>query len=220
MDKYATAFATVMEAKGIKNADLARHIGSHPSYVSLVKRGKTPLTESFAESAAEMLGVAPETISEQFERKLVAGADLERMGLRAPTAGLPAGHVALELLPGFGPTIEQLTQVVLPQAVVRRKVGFTPIEHIRCAFNPTRAMAPEIEHGALLFLDTTSRNVEDVVDGMVYAYQLYGHADVKRFLLRKQQIHVAGHGDMSDPLRLTDEDRDHLKILGLVAAAL
>lgn len=220
MDKYATALATAMEAKGIKNTQLARRIGTHPSFVSLVKRGKTPLTETFAESAAEMLEVAPETISEQYERKLAAGTDLERMGLKAPTTGVPAGHVALDLLPNFGPLIEPLAHVVLPLAIVRRKVGFTPIEHIRCAFNPTRAMAPDIEHGALLMLDTTSRSIEDVVDGMVYAYQLYGHADVKRFLLRKQQIHVAGHGDMSDPLRLTDDDLGHLKILGLVAAAL
>lgn len=213
-NRYATALAAAMEAKPIKISELARHIGTSPSYVSQCKAGKLALTDSYAERVAAVLGVAPEDISEQYARKKKAGAALERMGLR-PQDSEP-GHVRLDLLPNFGPAVDELTHVILPQAMVQRKIGFTAIERIRCAFNPTRAMAPEIEHGALLLLDTTARRVGDIVDGMVYAYQLYGHADVRRFLLNRQQLQVAGNGD--DTTRLTEEDLAQLKILGLVVA--
>lgn len=216
-NRYATALATAMEAKPIKIAELARHIGTSPSFVSQCKAGKIALTDSYAEQVAAVLGVAPEDISEQYARKKKAGVALERMGLRAPDP-VP-GHVRLDLLPNFGPSIDELTHVILPQAIVRRKIGFTAIERIRCAFNPTRAMAPEIEHGALLLLDTTARRVEDVVDGMIYAYQLYGHVDVRRFLLHRKQLQVAGNGGLADAAKLADDDLLQLKILGLVVAA-
>lgn len=219
-DKFATALATAMDAKPIKIAELARHIGTSPSFVSQCKAGKVALTDAYAEQVAAVLGVAPEDISEQYARKTKAGATLERMGLRAPgSSDLVPGHVRLDLLPNFGPSVDALTYVMLPQAIVRRKIGFTAIERIRCAFNPTRAMAPEIEHGALLLLDTTARRVEDVVDGMVYAYQLYGHVDVRRFLLNRRQLQVAGSGDLADAAKLGKDDLLQLKILGLVVAA-
>ncbi len=219
MNKYATTLARAMEAKSMRIAALAREVGSSASYISQCKAGKLPLSDAYAEEVAALLGVQPQDISEQYARKLKAGAALENMGVRSLTAALPPGHVRLEPLAGFGPLMEGMPYAVMPEALVRKKIAFTPIEQVRYGFNPSKAMAPEIEYGALFLVDASQTAPDEVIDGMVYAYRLHGRPNVRRLLVRKRRLYVGGHHASAAPAPLSDDDLEQLSIGGLVIGA-
>lgn len=219
MNKFAAALDHAMDAKGMSNTDLASKIGSSPSYVSHWRQGVRPLTVKFASRVAAQLGVSPQDISEHYARQLEAGAALKSMGVPvAPAASsLPPGHVRLEPLEDFGPLMAGFPYAVLPEPMVRSKIGFTPPEHVRWAFNPTQAMAPDIHHGALVFVDSREMQLKQVVDGMMYAFRLFGRPDVQRLLVSKRQYYVAGTS--SKPVRLTQEELAELELCGRVIGA-
>lgn len=147
------------------------------------------------------------------------GADIFYILSGRRDGGVPAGHVALERLPRFGP-VEVPEQILLPEFLVRRKIGMTPIAHLRWAVNPSRAMEPQIERHALVLINVTESTPESLVDGATYAYALWGRPDVRRVLIRRDLWMVVGLGQETDPIEVDEAEREGLEIFGAVVGVL
>lgn len=61
--KESLALASLMRAKGVKNADLARELNVDAGYVSQWKNGTRPIPAKNAQAVALALGTKPELIS-------------------------------------------------------------------------------------------------------------------------------------------------------------
>jgi DNA-binding transcriptional regulator YdaS (Cro superfamily) len=220
MNKYAIAFAHALDAKQARNLEIAQKLNVDPSYVSQWKLGRRPIPPDKAIGVAAMLEVAPQEISEAYARLLQAGFTPEDMDAGVASApgvdGVPRGHLQLEMLAGFGRLVDGLRHVVLPEFLVQQKIGQVPLEQVRWAVNPSKAMAPAIEHGALLLIDAGVTSHEAVVDGLTYAYQLRGRADVRRILLRQDRWIVTGSEAHPEQQNVSMRDRDQLTICGQV----
>lgn len=211
-DKFSSALADALDRSRMTNAELAERIGvNHPNVISQWKLGWRPMPARYAPKMAAMLGVRPEAISPAY-------AQLRKEGCVPPSdldSGLPSGHVALDRLHGFcrenGPN-----QAVLPAFVVEMKLGNTPMEHVRWIFQPTGAMAPTIPQGSLVLLDSTRNSHDDVVDGELYAYELYGRPYVRRIQIGRNSWALCGHDAGIERVVIKTAELKDLKIMGLV----
>ena len=68
MDKYARTFAEAMDFTGTRNTIVAAHARVGSNNVSQWRTGRRPIPAERAVAIAALLGVAPESISEAYER--------------------------------------------------------------------------------------------------------------------------------------------------------
>jgi transcriptional regulator with XRE-family HTH domain len=132
---------------------------------------------------------------------------------------IPEGYLQLPRIEGFGP-IDLPDAVLLPDFIVRHKIGLTPLENVRWVLNPSPAMEPEIEQNALVFIDVSRAGHASVIDGVTYAYTLAGRPDVRRILIRKDHWSVAGVGKATDYRDVYLSDLPGLHVMGTVIGAL
>jgi transcriptional regulator with XRE-family HTH domain len=131
---------------------------------------------------------------------------------------IPAGHVQISRIPEFG-GFDIPESVLLPEFLLRRKIGLTPIEHVRWVLNPSSAMEPVIEQHAVVLVDVSKAGHAAVLDGLTYAYLLSGRPDVRRILIRSDHWSVAGPGKGGDYRDVYESDLGELKVLGAVIGA-
>lgn len=212
MNEYNEAFAQAMEATGMRNTAVVAHLGNRvsPSDVSNWRVGRRPIPPEHAPAVAALLNIAPESISQAYERMVLSGFAAQPGNSKAV-----AGHVALDRLEDFGPQ-EGGTRIVLPEFLVRPRIGLTPLSSIRWALQPSQAMDPEIKRHALTLLDITATQQEFVMDGGTYAYTLWGRPDIRRIIIRRDVWSLVRHGNDAQSTLVSEDDLKHLRILGAV----
>lgn len=212
MNEYNEVFAQAMEATGMRNTAVVAHLGNRvsPSDVSNWRVGRRPIPPEHAPAVAALLNIAPESISQAYERMVLSGFAAQPGNSKAV-----AGHVALDRLEDFGPQ-EGGTRIVLPEFLVRPRIGLTPLSSIRWALQPSQAMEPEIKRHALTLLDVTATQQEFVMDGGTYAYTLWGRPDIRRIIIRRDVWSLVRHGNDAQSTLVSEEDLKHLRILGAV----
>lgn len=131
---------------------------------------------------------------------------------------LPVGHVCIARLDGFG-ALDLPDALVIPEFIVRQRIGITPIDDVRWVVNPSPAMEPAIQQHALVLVDIARSGHGSVVDGVTYAYTLAGRPDVRRVLIRKDHWSVAGVGKGADSRDVYLSDLAGLQIMGTVIGA-
>jgi DNA-binding transcriptional regulator YdaS (Cro superfamily) len=221
MDRYARAFAEAMDSTGTRNTTVAAHARVGSNNVSQWRTGRRPIPAERAVAIAALMGVAPERISEGYERLLHAGytPPHKTLSIGSRTAASPVDHVTIERLAEFGHA-EGSTRILLPDFLARRKVGLAAIEQVRWTFQPSHAMEPEIERHALVLVDIAATRHDQVVDGGTYAYSLWGRPDIRRLLIRRDHWLVMGHGKDAEYTEVQGSELSNLKIFGAVLGAL
>lgn len=209
--KYARAFADAMAASGTSNARIVSLVGGTitPANISNWKHGRRPIPAEYAPAIAALLNIPPERISAAYERLVRAQADASQ--------GAPAiaGHVVVERLQDFGGTVD-LQRIVLPEFLLRTRIGITPLSAVRWTFQPSTAMAPAIHRHALVFVDASSTRRDQVVEGGTYAYKLWGRPDIRRILIRKDGWALARYGNDIGHTFVPEDDLSSLEIMGSV----
>lgn len=213
IDGFSRAFAEALERSSLTNAEVADRIGvNFPNQISQWKSGWRPMPAGYAPKAAALLGVRPEAISAAYA-KLIEEGSLPAHG--DADARLPPGHVTIDRMHGFsrenGPNY-----VALPAFVVDMKIGKTPIEHVRWVLQPTGAMTPAIPQGSLVLIDSTRSSLDNVVDGGLYAYELYGRPHVRRILIGRDAWSLCGHDASTERVVMRVTDLGDLRIQGTV----
>lgn len=132
---------------------------------------------------------------------------------------IPAGYLQVSRIPEFG-GIDIPESLLLPEFLLRRKTGATPIDHVRWVLNPSPAMEPVIDQHAVVLVDVSKAGREAVVDGVTYAYVLAGRPDVRRILIRNDHWSVAGPVKGGDYRDVYEADLSKLQVLGAVIGAL
>ena len=221
MDRYARAFAEAMDSTGTRNITVAAHAMVGSNNVSQWRTGRRPIPAERAVAIAALMGVAPERISEGYERLLHAGytPPHKTLSIGSRTGASPVDHVTIERLAEFGHA-EGATRILLPDFLARRKIGPAAIEEVRWTFQPSHAMEPEIERHALVLVDITVTQHDQVVDGGTYAYSLWGRPDIRRLLIRRDHWLVLGHGKDAEYTEVQASELSNLKIFGAVLGAL
>lgn len=221
MDKYARTFAEAMDFTGTRNTIVAAHARVGSNNVSQWRTGRRPIPAERAVAIAALLGVAPESISEAYERLLHSGytAPHKNISPGARSGATPVDHVTIERLPEFG-NAEGPSRILLPDFLMRRKIGLAVIENVRWTLQPSHAMEPEIARHALVLVDITATRHDEVVDGGTYAYSLWGRADIRRLLIRRDHWLVVGYGKDAEYTEVQSSELPNLKIFGAVLGAL
>lgn len=212
IDKHVRALAEALDKSRLTNTEIAERLGvNYPNVISQWKSGHKPLPARHAARLAALLGVRPESISAAYEQLLKEGS----LPPPADADSTPPGHVLIDRLHGFsrenGPNF-----AVLPAFVVAMKVGNTPLERVRWVMQPTSAMAPTIPQGTLVLVDTTKNSHNDVVDGGLYAYELYGRPYIRRILIGRDSWSLCGHDASVERVVIKVTDLEDLRIQGSV----
>ena len=212
MNRYNAVFAQAMEATGTRNTAVVAHLGNRVSAsdVSNWRVGRRPIPAEHAPAVGALLNVPPEQISQAFERMVLAGFTVQPGGSR-----VTAGHVALDKLEAFGAE-EGPARIVLPEFLVRPRIGLAPLSNIRWTLQPSQAMEPEIKRHALTLLDVTVTQQALVMDGGTYAYTLWGRPDIRRIIIRRDVWSLVRHGNDAQSTLVSEDDLQHLRILGAV----
>lgn len=219
MDKYAQALAQAMDETGTSNTKVAEVARVGRNNVAHWRVGRRPIPADHAPAIAALLGVTPERISRAYDQRLRVESAHQVMALQGLKPGAtPDGHVSLERLEGFG-RAEMPTRIWLPEFVVRRELGPTPVQHVRWALQLSRAMEPEIRRNALVLVDTSISRHEDVVEGGVYAYALWGRPDIRRILPRRGGWSLVGQNPEIDHVHVPQSELTDLRIMGSVVGA-
>ncbi len=215
MNKYTEAFVAAMDQTRIRSRTLAAQVGTFSdNSVAQWRSGRRPIPAEYAVKIAKILGVPPESISQPYDRLLQSGAITSANGPEA-WANPPAGHAVIERLPGFGRADEQ-ERLWLPELMLRRELGATPIENIRWVTQQSRTMEPEIKRHAVILVDISATRHEDVVDGGVYAYELWGRTDVRRVAIRRDSWVLVGDNEDRTKTAVPAADLPNLQLLGMV----
>jgi hypothetical protein len=212
MNQYTAAFVQAMEATGTRNTAVVAHLANRvsPADVSNWRVGRRPIPAEHAPAVAALLNIEPTSISAAFERLVVAGFSPASQSAKAIT-----GHISLDRLEDFG-LIEGSARILLPEFLVRPRIGPTSLASIRWTLQPSLAMEPEIKRNALILLDVTASQQAHVVDGGTYAYTLWGRPDIRRILIRRDAWLLARFGKDSDHTLVPEADLADLRILGAV----
>jgi hypothetical protein len=216
MNKFSQAFADAMERTGIRNTVVAAHLGTIGyNNIAQWRTGRRPIPAEHAAKVAALLGVPPESISEHYDRLLHAGAVLPGAVGPASRSSPPARHSVISQLEGFG-RAEEPDRIWLPESVVKRKLGPTPVEHVRWALQLSWAMAPEIERHALVLVDITANRHDEVLDGGLYAYSLWGRPDIRRITIRRDAWGLVGTNPEVERIAVGESELSQLHIFGAV----
>ena len=214
--KYTRAFVDAMDQTRIRSRTLAAHVGTiSDNSVAQWRSGRRPIPAEYAVKIAKLLGVPPESISESYDRLLQSGVINSAPGFTEVRPHPPAGHAVIEHLQGFGRTDEQ-ARIWLPEVMLRRELGATPIEHVRWVTQQSRTMEPEIKRHAVVLVDITATRHEDVVDGGVYAYSLWGRTDIRRVMIRRDAWVLVGDNEDRARTPLPIDELSELQLHGMV----
>jgi DNA-binding transcriptional regulator YdaS (Cro superfamily) len=211
MNRHAATFTRAMEAAGVSNAKIIEEVGGTitPANVSHWRHGRRPMPAEYAPAIAALLRVDPESISEAYARLTHAQAAAAQ-----DVAGV-AGHLAIEQLPGFvrheGPR-----RILLPDFLVRPRIGTTPVAGIRWTLQPSTAMAPAIHRHALVLIDSTATDRSLITDGSVHAYTLWGRPDIRRILIRRDGWALARHANPADHTFVPTDELGEIGLFGAV----
>lgn len=219
MNLYNANFVAAMEATGTRNrtlvAALARNVSTgkrvSSSDISSWRADRRPIPAEHAPVIGTLLGVAPERISEAYERLLLAGL----AQATDSSHGLLSGHMTIQRLDGLGPMAGP-PRIVIPELLVRPRIGMAALAALRWALQPSAAMDPEIRQGTLIFVDTGIREHHQVVDRGIYAYTLWGRPDVRRVQVRRDSWALSCANRDADATVLPESELEQLSILGAV----
>jgi len=218
MDKYAQAFADAMEVTGMRNTTVASYLGGAivPANVSHWRTGRRGIPKEHAPAVGILLSVPPESISKAYDQQLRAAEAMTTMAAHGARTGVVAeGYVALERMSGFGQG-EGSDRLVLPELLVRRELGATAIEHVRWVLQQSRSMEPEIRRHALLLIDISARQPQNIVDGGLYAVRLWDHTDIRRVQRRRDGWTLATNSEDSERMHIGAKDSQNFAVLGAV----
>lgn len=215
-NKYTDAFVAAMEKTRIRSTVLAAHVGTFSdNSVAQWRSGRRPIPAEYAVKIAQVLDVPPESISQPYDRLLQSGAIAATGNGPEAWANPPSGHAVIERLSGFGRADEQ-ERLWLPELMLRRELGATPIEHVRWVMQHSRTMEPEIKRHAVILVDTSATRQEDVVDGGVYAYALWGRTDIRRIAIRRDSWVLIGDNEDRTRTSVSIAELPELQLLGMV----
>lgn len=216
MNKYTQAFVAAMDHTRIRSRVLASQVGTFSdNSVAQWRSGRRPIPAEYAVKIAELLGVPPETISQPYDRLLQSGVIPSGMKTVESWSHPPAGHAVIERLSGFGRPDEQ-EHLWLPEIMLRRELGATPIENVRWATQQSRTMEPEIKRHAVILVDIGATRLDDVVDGAVYAYSLWGRADIRRIAIRRDAWVLVGENEERARTPVPIAELSELHLFGMV----
>ncbi len=213
MDRFTRAFIEAMDATKTRNSDIAKRAGVVDNYVSQWRTGRRPIPAGRAPAVAEMLGVPPERISEPYARLLLSGC-IPRDGIGSGT--VPNDHVAVDRLHSFdygdGPGF-----ILLPEFLVRQKIGMTPLDEVRWTFQPNDAMAPLIAARTVVLVDVRTLTQERVIDGAIYAFTLFGRPHIRRIQIRREGWVLCMQESDKDRILVEEPTMPELTLRGVVA---
>lgn len=216
MNKYTEAFVAAMDQTRIRSRTLAAQVGTFTdNSVAQWRSGRRPIPAEYAVKIAKVLGVPPESISQPYDRLLQSGAIQPAADAPEAWANPPSGHVVIERLPGFGRTDEQ-ERLWLPELMLRRELGATPIENVRWVTQQSRTMEPEIKRHAVVLVDISATRHEEVVDGGIYAYALWGRTDLRRVAIRRDSWVLVGDNEERARTIVLIAELPELQLLGMV----
>lgn len=218
MDKYSRAFSDAMDRTNMRNKTVATYLGGtiQVNNISHWRTGRRGIPKEYALALGTLLNIAPEKISKAYDQEHRAQTALNAMAAHGARTGIASeGYVAIEHIENFSP-FDNVSRVVLPELLVRRELGMTPIEHVRWTILQTRTMEPEIKRHALLLVDTTINQPEHVLDGGIYAYLLWGRPDIRRISIRRGMWSLQGGMPEAERVELGEADRADLEIVGAV----
>lgn len=215
MNKYTQAFVAAMDHTRIRSRTIATEVGTMDNNIAQWRSGRRPIPAEYAVKVGKLLDVPPETISPHYDQLLQSGVITS--GIKAPDswANPPAGHAVIERLAGFGRADEQ-ERLWLPELILRRELGATPIENVRWVTQQSRTMEPEIKRHAVVLVDASAVRLEDVVDGGVYAYSLWGRSDIRRVAIRKDSWVLIGDNGERSRTPVPISELSELQLLGMV----
>lgn len=220
MNKYTEAFVAAMDHTRIRSRTLAAEVGTiSDNSVAQWRSGRRPIPAEYAVKLAHLLNVPPESISQPYDRLLQSGVIASGADRPDAWTNPPAGHAMLERLPGFGRAGEQ-EHLWLPELMLRRELGATPVDNIRWAMQQSRTMEPEIKRHAVVLVDTSATRLEDVVDGSVYAYSLWGRSDIRRVSIRRDSWVLVGDNEERARTPVPITELSELQLLGMVVGCL
>jgi hypothetical protein len=169
-----------------------------------------------APAIAAFLGVPPERISRAYEQQLRAETVRRTISTQMSVAEtILTEHVVIERLDDFGAQ-EGPSRIALPELVVRRELGMTPIENIRWAVQRSRAMEPSIKRQSIVLIDISAPDMATVLDGETYAYKLWDRPDIRQFAIHREVWSLIGTNKEIPPTELRVTDLPNLKIFGTV----
>jgi DNA-binding transcriptional regulator YdaS (Cro superfamily) len=216
MNKYTHAFVAAMDQTRIRSRAVAAHVGTiSDNSVAQWRSGRRPIPAEYAVKIAKLLDVPPESISQPYDRLLQSGAIASATDHPDAWANPPAGHAVIERLPGFGRADEQ-QHIWLPERMLRRELGATPIENVRWVTQQSRTMEPEIKRHAVVLVDISATRIEEVVDGGVYAYSLWGRSDIRRITIRRDSWVLVGDNEERARTPVPIAELPELHLLGMV----
>lgn len=218
VDKYGRAFAEAMDKTRMRNTTVAAYLGGKVivSNISHWRNGRRGIPKEHALALGTLLNVPPERISKAYDQQLRAQSAMNAMAaMGAKTGVVSEGYVAVEPIENFSPA-DSVTRIVLPELLVRRELGMTPIEHIRWTIQQSKTMEPEIQRHGLLLVDVTICQLDHVADGGIYAYTLWGRPDVRRIKIRRNTWSFVGSEPETERVDITEVDFPNLRIMGAV----
>ena len=216
MNKYTEAFVAAMDHSRIRSRTLAAQVGTFSdNSVAQWRSGRRPIPAEYAVKIAKVLGVRPESVSEPYDRLLQCGVITSSAGAPQAWANPPAGHAVIERLPGFCRADEQ-EHIWLPERMLRRELGATPVENVRWVTQQSRTMEPEIKRHGVVLVDISATRLEDVVDGGVYAYSLWERSDIRRVAIRRDSWVFVGDNEERARTPVPIAELSELQLLGMV----
>ncbi len=216
MNKYSEAFVAAMDRTRIRSRTLAAQVGNiSDNSIAQWRSGRRPIPAEYAVKLAKLLGVPPQSISESYDRLLQCGVITSAESGAEAWANPPAGHVVIERLTGFG-RADELEHLWLPEFMLRRELGATPIENVRWVTMHSRTMEPEIKRHAVVLVDISAIRREEVVDGGLYAYTLWGRSDTRRVTIRRDAWLLVGENEERTRTPVPAADLPELQLHGMV----
>lgn len=216
MNPYTANFVAAMQATGTRNRTLVAALNNRVSSsdISSWRAGRRPIPAEHAPVLGTVLGIPPERISEAYERLLLAGLPAQATS-EMQTPGLISGHLTIPRLEGFGPFAGP-PRIVIPELIARPRIGMTSLTALRWTLQPSLAMEPEIRQGTLIFVDTSIRQHEQVIDRGIYAYTLWGRPDIRRVQVRRDAWALCCADKEADATLVAESELDQVVLLGAV----
>ncbi len=215
------------EASNVNKADIARAAGIRAPSVSDWFSGKTKTIEGAnLLAAARVLGVRPDWLATgRGPMRTVDGDDSISVHVPVSPPATPPGYVRLERLAievsaGGGSVVGDESDVVEMLEVAdwwAQQNLPRDLSKVRVVTARGDSMAPDIQHGDVLFVDVSQPRFE--APGL-YVMNWHGHALVKRLVpeMTRQRLAIVSTNPQYPVEHVDAGDIDSLRIAGRVAA--
>lgn len=198
------------------DVDLAERLGIARSAPSAWRsRKRIPLEVCVEFAAAKdvpldwlLFAIGPSSRSDAGNFPIIAGAPV------------PSGHVALGRLHGFDNTPGP-DSLIFPELVVRQRAPLASARDLRWMVNPTEGLAPRLPKGAVLLVDASVTQHDQVADGDTYIVRMWGRVNVRRiFIIGPNEYRLRGDNELEERRDITGPEYQHLEIGGRVIGAI